>query len=667
MFVVDYQKIDIQNSSDIIIITKNPNEKFLAILTRDSLFIRDFYNSSLILIDSFQRNNKSLLKDGFNHWIQWLNPNSLTIGTQAGLIYFFCLNENGNFISKIELEFNETITSHCSAYGALLISTKTNLLGFLSPTGEIKSKLQIYNENIIRQIYFSENILFLLFSNGNLKYSKIKQSQIIKNEPLIFQNIEIKDISFIKLFKNYLYILTFNRNLIRLQYEKLSEITLISENVSLFQITKDGNYIIFLNNKSNLLIWCSKTLKITEVILNIRNNSFYDFITSEIDYYGLRFIFATFKECFYIGLALNNYKIPSLFFNSVCSIINFNTNQTIAAPPELLMNYFPIQYSYFSNDNQYLMIAGRKNFALYFNQNWKILNLENYLCRSLWYQLNNFISIVLDSQEPKYKIILFNYNHLDILFELEIEGIFKSIDFKLNQILITLQNSLNIYEIIDDSIKLIKIINNLPLLETSSLNFDLKNYYSLTLNENNLIKYPENLIIFEGVTSIQTSNDLDILFFISHGQQFIYLKNQILRLDNIYFYFNLFNGFNIPNIYSPNNLILKNFNYLSEIFYFFLNKPEILLEYLMKFIEKEGIIDCIILFIIKSIKNFKITELNNFLNLLPQIKNHFLVSTLIKNNDNNLKDILIKLLPNFEELIQQFPNLLNQLKIIYNK
>jgi len=669
MYCSSCDRVNISNGSDILEISKSYNEKYIGILTSKSFYIRDLKSSSLVVISQIDRDPSSISLHGYNHWFQWINSDFVAIGTFTGYIVFGSLDDNGQILLLSELNIGRTITSYGSAYGALVISDNESALFFIAPNGEIKSKISIIKapKDIIRKFLFVENHAIFLFSNGFVGISLIKQSRIIDCQPIELQMLSFQDISMVKYSRGYCYFLSFTGTLIRMPLVLDSpEIHIICENVIITEPTRDGCFVVSVLSDNYVYIWSTRTMQGSKARLPISGTSSPPFITSEIDNSSLRFFCSTISECYCISLSATCAIRPSLVFHSSCSVYSPYAKCYIPAPYELLEWGFPIQYSAISSKGDTIAVAGRRGYALFSGDSntWKFVKHTSYLCRFLWFQSDFYLMISLDFDDPVYKIVLMDKDDLSIINELTLQGVFISADFCDDFFMVATHSVISIFQIVDSEIIIQQTFNVIRKFDQAVLMSDKKTVFILESSFRALVSVNSNESIMEGVSDIQASRKISMLFLTSHRKKYVYYNGKYIRFDSNCFHFETLYGYSILPEYCISSHPVQYHELLVQLNRGLCNNPEWVSQIILAYAQHQGILECVVNSIVDSLNRGYFDKLLQALQLIPSAKNHFLVVALFKVDDNH-QGLIKSNLPSYKELIETFPIMKDDLQAIY--
>ena len=680
MFAVNVEKIKLTSTSEIVQISRSVCGKFLAIITRNCLIIKNLISKDFDQISNFLRDDDSMSKYGYNHWLEWMNNSFLAVGTQAGHIFIFSLSEEGKIISHSSFHFPHFITTHSACYSALVLAQTGPLLSFISPDGEVRSTITFDVEvpSIIRHIDISENIASFTFSDGSICLCSFKQGDIIKQQKLKPIFLPMKDVAQTLICRDFLILQTYNESIIRttlsLDKEKQSnELTFISENASIFQSLRDCSNIITLASNGILSIWNSKTMKQSKTCIDLESLDIkeQDFIASEIDSNGLRLFCTTIDKIICINFAQTDQRLPSELFHTCNSIINAETGQVISVSVDFLQTGYPLSYVAIHPETDTYVVAGRKNFAMRtVDQVWHILNTNNNFCRSLWYQNGYFIDIVFDSEDPQYKIELRSKETLKILDYDVLNSVFLAIDHNTSKdkFVIVMQHSVAIYQILDSKLNLYKYYEvKDQQLTTGTLLQDEQSVAVVTRDDQTLKILPTNEIICEGVSSVFASPNSNLLFILAHGHQFVRSFNTLIRLDStIPALFSCgFYTYNIKQEYKLGNLkIFDKTLFFHSVLIHWLNEPQKFAQIVKGIKNSDGLIDSMTKTVIKALESNRYEKLKDIFDILSEPKDHFLIAALFSVEPKWRKSIASLMSPK-DKLKAKFPDLSENIEAIF--
>ena len=715
MYATSCEKRDISFDSEIVALSKSHCGKFLGILSRKSVEIRSLIQINLPLIDAFQRKAKSMKKGGFNHWIQWVNSNSLAVGTQSGYVFFISLDDNGKIKETKNMIFKDVITAHSSVFNALVIATTGPKLYFISPQGEIVSNIAFKGEVpvIIRDMGICESLAVFAFSDGTAAYCQMKESCIVNHRPLSVEFLPASDVSSVMLENNksLIALQTFKGMLMSISAQnELHELAVICDNSSLFKPTRDFSFLVSLAADGALSVWSNKTKRISTTKLDFSafidpsNPKPLNFIASEIDLYGLRYFIATESMVFEITFAICDNYSPSLLFHTPTYIVVPTTNVTIYAPFEMVSNGYPLHSVAYAPDLRKTAIAGRKCFALYTesSNSWHLVKDQNNLCRALWYHKKYFVSVVFDFENTQYRVLLINPSDFTVIDGGILDGAFIDYDNKQSHFAIATSNSISIFRIDDipyqpNQLNPSNLQNQQvppdqqapqnpraqPSIPTSSSKIVLTKQYEvprveqIVLYHNNqtvaaltsekeLVEYPSKKVLMEGVSFVDICKEIDMLAVIAHGQQFVVYNGTIIRINSDPGL--ILDGANIlslPKEYQCGKFEFQQHSFLMNVIIAFLDQPQTLHTIISAFITSRNIVTTMALSINLALKIGKFDPILNELNNFPEAKTSFLLIALLTSDDQNIETIKSNL-PSPQYLLQQFPNFAPQIRHVYH-
>ncbi|EAY05413.1 hypothetical protein TVAG_197140 [Trichomonas vaginalis G3] len=674
MFITKVDSFDPGNSSGIVQISRSPCGKFLAVITQTSLCIKDLLTYKFTLISIYTRDGNSMDQNGFNHWIQWINSSCIVVGTQAGHVFIFNLDDSGNIINHSKFYYQSIITAYSSAYNTLIVASSGPKISFISPDGVVRSQVQFESSvpSIIRHIDFSDNTAAFTFSDGTVSISSFKESDIIKQTPLNVNLLPMTDIISTKIFRKQIALLTFSGMIYKLPLNTdRSEVSLVSESTYLFNWARDGSHIISLTAEGFISVYSSRTTRSSKTKvdfgLKINENTglFPNFITSEIDGSGLRFFCATVDKCFVITFAATDYRLPSKVFHSPTKIFD-QLKEEVRIPDDMVNEYFPIQYATTCNYNA--LIASRSNFQKYNIEKRakNSLSVPNYMCRALWTQNDYFISIVFDSNDPQYKLLVIDPETSKILHNIPLNGVFITAEYKNNHILIVMQYSAIILEILPREIKLLKEIKGEKEspFEGGTFSEEDLSLYLIISNDRTLIHFPSGDVICQEVSYAYCSQNASLLFIITHSNQFVRYNNAMIRLPKPFLYIDGYIGYSLPDEYEIGKIKFLSNQFLDIILMHFIDNPELVAKLILSTKDQAGLMDGFVLFVKKALKQKKQGNLAKICMNIQDIKDHFLVVALFS-VDPEYIDFIKSLLPKYEELVVKFPDLKSDLNKVY--
>lgn len=681
MFVLEVEKLVLENTAEIVQIARSPCGRYLAIITRTTLLIKSLFTKDLKLLSNFTRDGDSMDHIGFNHWIQWINSTCIAVGTQAGNIFIFNL-EDGKIVQHNSFNFPSIITAYTTAYSALVVASSGPVITFISPDGDIISRIS-FNKSvptIVRHIDFQDNLAAFTFSDGTVSLSSFKQSDIINKTPLAVNLLPMTDITSTQLCRNYIALQTFTGIVYKLPINtEKPEIVIVSESAALFNWVRDSSNIISLSAEGILSIYSSRTTKISKTQLNFglkkdeNTNLYPNFITSEVDGFGLKMFCATVDQCYQITFAAADSKLPNNIFHSPTEIIDVISGKRIAVDNEMIENNYPLQHVAFS-DNGMIMFAGRRNFAMLdvkTNQ-WHFTDLDMLMCRALWFQNGFFISIVFDSSDPQYKVVVFSPISRKLVDLAILSGVFLNIDYKADRFFVYMQKSGYVFSIepptkmVKDRLKLIREykIDDDKQIDGGTLCSDLESVCLIMSSDKSLVQFPSKEIISNEVTTVFASPNSSLLFILAHGAQFVRSYNSMIRLEQPFLFVEGLYGYSCPREYDIVSFKLKKTPFMHTIMNHWLSMPERVKDIILGIKDCEGIIESVTKTILFAVNHNKFNEIRKALELIPQIKDHFLVIALF-NVESDHQDFIKSLLPPKEELIKKFPDLKNEINMIY--
>lgn len=654
--------IEISNDSDIINLSKSASGKYLSVLFRDSLQIRNQTNIFSPIQAEYRRSPEQISKYGFNNWLEWLGNDMIVIGTQTGNLIFLNFNSNGKITEKQTISTNKIITSHCVVFKALAVGVLGPLILFYSPHGMLLSTVSINNasSNIIRCMSNYNGLLGLAFSNGSASTVEFKQEDLIQQKTLESEELPFNNVASIKVVKNQILVQTFDGSLYRMN--SLKEISFICDGSNVYDTKKDDSNIISLSNNGVLTIYSTETTKSTTVEINFDLKEKNGFISGEIDSNGIRFYCATSKDLFVILLAVQNKYLQNNIYHTIDSIyLPIQSGLKLKVPNDLINDLFPI-VSVAQSENE-IIAAGRKNFVIFSKttKKWKIIKNQNYFCSTLWYQNPYFISLIYNQLNLKFELLLFS-SKFEELNHIELNSTFIDIDFIDNIIAIGYPNNIKIYEISNDEI-LFKQKYNIEELDYQKVILTGNESIAILNNEKEFINVSDKKLILEGVSYVQSSGKL--IYIISHSQQFIYFDSKLIKINESSILYDKESFYLIPKSYKINDEFkLKKTEYFSKLFLGLIDYPESINKLINYYVDFQVSKTCFSRILEYLLKNKMFDILNSF---LPKIekKNEFLIISL-SNIAQKFYPVIKNLLPSEDVLKNYYSKYSEEIKKIYN-
>lgn len=698
MYANGFEKINFTMQSEIISFAKSLCGKYLAVLFSNSLQIYSLINFNFPKIGEYTRDESSIRSKNSNHWIQWISLETVVIGTQTGHLIFININNNENDnkntpniienVTSIDI-LDKIITSHSNAFGALVISTPGPYLHFISPSGEILSSLSFASTSleipkIIRQIDINETYSIFVFSNGAAAHCKLKEQEVIEKKDILIDFFPmVNEISAVKISnnKNFIIFQTFKGSLIRM-FMSTNEITYICEDSSLFHITHDSYHIISLSADGTLIIWSNKTDHLTKTNIKFGQHeiaSQMNFISSEIDNYGYRLFcsVSNSKEAYIITFSVTNISKPSLMFCTPTHVIIPPTKVTIYAPTDMLKDGYPLKYISYLPDKKNIAVAGRKYFSLYSNDSgsWRMVKDEKSFCRSIWANESNssFISVVFNVEESRYYLYMLSSEVLTILDSIKLDGTFIDYDNLGSSFVIATTNSISIFRVmmVNSSVsKMVKLheFKNLPSFEKVVLLHNFQSVAVLT-HEKQLIEFPSNEVLIEGVSSILSCKEDDLFLVVAHGNQFVfyYTEKVLIRLHNK-IPASVVDGlslYEMPCFYEFGKFEFVVDEFLPTVIFHFIENPDLMLKIVKSFASTSSISISVSHAMNLAFKAGKFENFSKMLDMLGDVKMTFLLIALF-NVDAEFVSKVKELLPSCDELVEKYPDVAEQIRGIYS-
>lgn len=689
MIGIGLESFLLPTQSNIISFTKSRCGKYLAILCNNSLQIHSLIKKDFEKLSEFVCDGSNNEKR-FYHWIQWISLNQIAFGTQSGYITFLTIeNQITGSINEIKyFNFNQMLTAQSASFGALVLATSGPLIHFISPNGELLSTLSLISENekpipiIIRQINIKDNQALFVFVDGRVALANnLKQKEVIEKQPISIQFMEFLNNVSSAIFsdnKKYIIVLTFDGMLMQIRVSTL-QISIISDDCSLFHITRDSSFIVALSPNGKMTTWSNKTGHSTNIMIDFAScnkSKTLNFVTSEIDFYDNRFFCATSNsnQVFIISYAKINHIFPSLLFHTSISLFVPTTNVTVAAPIDLIEFGYPVMHSAYLSSKKNIVISGRKYFALYCNSSnqWHFVKDEKYFCRTIWAHKDHFLSVVFDHQNLQYILLLMSSDNLAILSIIVLDGVFINCDDRGDFFAVGTSTEIIVCRIFRENMQynivcIYKYTNPVPYDELILLHNN-RNVLLLS-NNNELIELPSNTMIIESASYVAIAKEIDLLFIIINGKQFAmyYPEKSLIRLNNKIPGILVDNLLlmRFPNSYSIGNFAFEVDEFLPQVLFFFIDKLNIMVDLVHAYLGTNNISIAISHAMNLAFKDNKFDEFNLMLDHFHNVKETFLLIALF-NVDDEYVPIIKSLLPPPKELITKYPNVAQQIEGIYS-
>lgn len=708
MYANGITKINFSIQSEIISFAKSFCGKYLAVLFSNSLQIFSLVNINFPKLGEFTRDEESIRSKNSNHWIQWISLENIVIGTKTGHLIFLKLNNNNDTenedlsnivenVASVDI-VDKIITSHSTAFGALIISTPGPYLHFISPSGEILSSLSFsilqsttpssQIPSIIKQIEINDPISIFVFSDGTVAHSKLKEHEIIEKKDILIDfypmmnNISTANLSSTN---NFIIFQTFKGSLIRM-FASTQEITYICEDSSLYHITHDSNYVTSLSADGTLSIWSNHTNHLTTTKIKFELSEMItqdqislNFISSEIDLYGYHLFcsVSNSKSAFIITFALVNHSKPTLMFCMPTHVIIPPTKVTIYAPTDMLKNGYPLKYVSYLPEKKNISVAGRKYFSLYSSKtgSWSMVKDESTICRSLWSNDNNsFISVVYNSKERCHFLFLLSSDIFSILDSVKLDGTFIDYDSIGNYFVIGTSTSISIYRVIVINGSTMKIakLHEFHYFDSFEKVLLFHNFQKVAVlnSSKELIELPSNDVLIEGVTSVLSCREDDLFLIVAHGNQFAfyYPEKELIRLQNKMpaIIIDGLSLYKMPVSYEFEKFDLDVDEFLPQIIFHFIDDHDVMLKIVRSFLSTSNISICVSHAMNLAFKAGKFDSFYKMLIDLGEVKMTFLLIALF-NVDAEFVDNIKKLLPPPDELVAKYPDIEEQIRGIYSK
>ena len=669
MFVASFEKIDLGTTSEIVSFAKSSCGKFLCVVFRDCVQIRDLNSRRLGLLFELHQDEDYLKSNGFNHWIQWIGSSCVTVGTQAGHVLFLHLDTWGKIVETKSVSLGFIVTAHASAFRALIVATTGPSLCFVSPDGDVLSTLAFSCGSVpvlVRSIDVVEPFVGVTFSDGVCVKAVLTESDVIAGKALDMVPLDIKDVATLKISSNHKFVagLCFTGYLVKLSFS--GELLVINENASLFQLTRDGRYIISLEANGYLNVWSSQTMrnsrtKIDFPGLDAASNP--NFITSELDLNGLCLFCGTSNEMFSIIFASGNSTIPSLIYHTPTCVVVPTTNTTIAAPQDMIANGYPVMSVTYCPSNKSTVLASRKCFAIHVGSQWHLVNDSNNLCRALWYQCGCFVTVVFDVMNSMYKLLLLRKEDLVVISEAQLHG-FLCCDKFGNRIAIGASQSVTFFEIVDGHLRLVRRVNNLKPFDQVIL-VDGDDAYMILTHDNELVHMPDDHTLMESVSSVYYASS-GLIFVVSHGQQFILFDDKVIRIGTPATHIEGLSMYIAPSEYTVGQFNWEVAEFLPVVLDHFLGEPDRMEHLVNSYLRTSGITLAVAHALERALDAEKFDLFNEFLNRTDGARDTYLIVSLFEVKKRYVP-VVQHLLPPYDILITKFPQLRTQLQQIYGK
>ena len=671
MFVSSFDRIDLGTTSEVVSFSRSNCGNFICVLFRDSVQIRDLNSRRLSPLLDFRESEGGSVPSNFNHWCEWINEGCLAVGSQTGRVSFLNLDAWGKLLNTHSLTLDSIITAHTSMFGALILATPGPEIQVISPTGEVLSRLSFRNVSmplLVRNLDAAAPLLCVTFTNGTCGKVIVTEDDLLQEKELEVTPFGITDVAAARVSfdKSFIVLLTFSGSLMKMCEN--GEIVVVNENASQFQITKDGIHIVSLEANGGLNIWSSQTMRNSRTRIDfpfLCDTKNPNFITSELDFYGLRYFCGTSKDMFVVVFAAASQGIPSLIYHTPTTVIVPTTKTTIAAPQDLIAAGFPLLFVAYSPSNKATVLAGRKGYAIHRDSQWHLVNDADNLCRALWYQCGYFVSVVFDVTRPQYKLLLLNKDELVVVFEAQISGAFVCCDKYQNKIAIGTPQSVFFYEISDSRLMLIKRFDELPAFHhVSVLNAECE--FLLVTHDKELLQMPKNDVLMEGVTRVHVASESGLIFAVSHGQEFVLCDDRIIRLGKAATHIEGLSRYITPSEYRVGEFNWDVGDFLPDVFDILLTEPDRMEQLLNAYLKTNGITIAVAHSLERALDAKKFDLFNDFLNRMENARETFLIVALFQVK-RQYAPIIKHLLPPYDQLLTKFPQLRTQLQQMYEQ
>ena len=118
-------------------------DRYFSVLSRSGITVRDAITPDWRIVSSHERDEESIGKHGYNHWMEWMNSQCLVFGTCSGVCFIVQVSEKGEIgtVRFVEVGLILTGTFHC--HGAVGICAVDSRLIFIDENGNVTSSHQL--------------------------------------------------------------------------------------------------------------------------------------------------------------------------------------------------------------------------------------------------------------------------------------------------------------------------------------------------------------------------------------------------------------------------------------------------------------------------------------------------------------------------------------------